>query len=1063
MPRSAKAAGPGLVTGPVLLVVALAAAAVAGAAGLPGVAVGAVVVVVAAWTEALRYRPELASATKARQVAPEVEAVLRSKRRWRTVALNVSWPSWVVVGWPLYMATVVSVLAGAAAASAPVGHVIGHVHFSIAWARALNGIGATWLVGGIARGVRQGAGGDCPGVRVTAVATIHGLVGAVLGATAGIGAYLAALRAPAGAATWPHLAAAVSFAVLGAGSGAWAGASSAALGPWRKRQAMRERWQRPWAELRVDPPPRLVDLSTVGGAEVLTFEAPPQLGARTFWEMGDKLACYESPAALFVLEAPELGASGAPVPGTRDLLRFAVAIWQSGLPDLSKPQCSPEEALLAAHCGLARAMSERKYGRPVPVSIAKVTGPEPGPVAWRSTWAWPSGPDLADIRPLRADIAASLGCEVLVDERAGAIFFGDLSSQSIGPEDKVYLGHLAEEDEWAERWSNVLKLSVNAPTPQWETERQAVLADGTVLYRLAFVTRVGVDPSEFARLEPKLATTLGAAPWVAVCGWPGEGRPGERHPQAFVVYWADAAPPAPPEALLASPGAAWVLSGALNLAFDAARLARPEVIAARSLTTPGSLPVLWEVVLRLHGGVTMSDVVTKVPVLRQVLGTSWLAVEPTSQGATLLMGASPHSKTLSLSSKHDRLRLLGSEWQMAWSAAGLKGVEGHRPRLVSVSTLAGNQAVESLDFVLPAGVDVSLVRMALPKVAAAMGYAWLEQRPSQLGPGGLRLLAAEVSPLPDMAPFDFSVPVDWSAGLALATGIEGEVVRFSPMESPHLLLAGSTGSGKSSAAQSLLWGAAASDAVVVVVDPVKAGADFSFVRPYCAAFATNVLEAASVLDLVLAEVARRRTANAAAGVGSWADLEVPPKPLVVMVDEFTSLVAPVAVSAIKAAGNFASSDELKELEAEAAARTSISMAIARIAREARSARVTLVLATQRLSAAMLDRMPGAEDLKINLARALLGRASFTERQVALRAPTEAHEMGDYTPKGRGWFEPLSAPPMLVQFWWAPQATLAAELAIRRPAPPAGSALAELIGQDATDAELVISLDDLERS
>jgi hypothetical protein len=709
---------------------------------------------------------------------------------------------------------------------------------------------------------------------------------------------------------------------------------------------------------------------------------------------------------------------------------------------------------------MALALGERNYGRPVPLGAERMTA-DGTKAVWRSRWAWPAGPSLAEVRPLRGDLAGTFGCPVLVDHRADVVYFGALGDPEAGlsDEDAEALARVQQEDDWDERWGYVLKQGANPPTPQWATEKDLPLANGAVVHRLAFVTRSGIDPAGFQRLEPQLATVLDAAPFVAICGWPGQGRPGDRHPQAFVVYWSETAQPASPEHLAPSPGAVWVLAGLVNSAFDAARLPRPEVVAARPLSAPESPAVLWEVALRLHGGPTMADVAAKAPALRQVLGASWLAVEPGSEGAVLLVGASPHSRSLVLAPSADPLRLANSEWQAAWAAAGLKGMEGYRPRLAAVAPLPGNPAVQAFDFVLPPGVDAVLVRSALGKVATAMSYGWVEPRPSPLGPGTLRLLAAEEDPLPAFVPFDFSAAPSWEEGLPFATGVEGEAVRFSPLESPHLLLAGTTGSGKSSAAQALLWAAVAAGATVVVVDPVKAGADFAFLRPWAAAFATDVAEAASVLELVLAEVGRRKAANAAAGVGSWAELASPPPPLVVMVDEFTSLTAPGGRLTARPNESPAQAAAREALEADAAARSGIAMAIARVAREARSAGVSLLLATQRLSASMLERMPGAEDLKVNLARALLGRASLPERQVALRDGASAPSLGEDVPKGRGWFEPLSGPPQIVQCWWASQEDLAEALRARRQPPAPGSALSALVGPDEGE-EIVLSLDEL---
>jgi hypothetical protein len=111
------------------------------------------------------------------------------------------------------------------------------------------------------------------------------------------------------------------------------------------------------------------------------------------------------------------------------------------------------------------------------------------------------------------------------------------------------------------------------------------------------------------------------------------------------------------------------------------------------------------------------------------------------------------------------------------------------------------------------------------------------------------------------------------------------------------------------------------------------------------------------------------------------------------------------------------------------------MFVGKIAREARSAGVHLALGTQKLTAKMLDQIPGGagNDLKTNLARTLLGKAPYGDRASALRAPDDAPKLEGDIPKGRGLWEPLSSAAMVVQCWFAPQSELREALVERVPA------------------------------
>src|SRR5699024_5981583 len=129
---------------------------------------------------------------------------------------------------------------------------------------------------------------------------------------------------------------------------------------------------------------------------------------------------------------------------------------------------------------------------------------------------------------------------------------GDEQAVYADPADADMLANLAAEDEWNARWGGVLKTSVNFPEPQFAVAKHQVL-DGADLYEMPFIIKQGQQVGEFEKLEPKLATTLIAAPFTSIVGYPGPGgRPGDRHPQAFAVRYATAPVPASPDRLAPS-------------------------------------------------------------------------------------------------------------------------------------------------------------------------------------------------------------------------------------------------------------------------------------------------------------------------------------------------------------------------------------------------------------------------------------------------------------------------------------------------------------------------------
>ena len=114
-----------------------------------------------------------------------------------------------------------------------------------------------------------------------------------------------------------------------------------------------------------------------------------------------------------------------------------------------------------------------------------------------------------------------------------------------------------------------------------------------------------------------------------------------------------------------------------------------------------------------------------------------------------------------------------------------------------------------------------------------------------------------------------------------------------------------------------------------------------------------------------------------------------------LIDEFTSLVGRDPVPPRTDDPELDAERDL--IEAANHARVEIGVFAGKIAREARSAGVTLALGTQKLSAKMLDTIPGAGDLKVNLSRVLLGKTSWGDRASALRAPDDAPDLDGTSP------------------------------------------------------------------
>lgn len=834
-----------------------------------------------------------------------------------------------------------------------------------------------------------------------------------------------------------------------------------ALEHWRVVVAAREEWRSRWEMLKQDPAPRLVDRQEVGPATIDTFDAPGSTGAMTYWSMGAKIGPTLGTGAKFaVLDTPNLDSNNQPVPGTRHPLRFDFIKWPSDqMPDVSDPATPKDVVFQLARCALAWMAESTGCARPIlddvhPLTVPTAPAPEPaegeeaaapapaGGAAWAMTWHAPEGPPASYLRnDGRPALSAAFNSHVLVDHRAmndsGAVYFGALTNPDTNwdPQAGVNtaeLERLMTEDTWNSRWAEAAPAhSTNPPVAQIPTAATARLKGGAVIESLSFVTRQGMTPHDFFKFENKLPTVLNAAPFVAMTGYAGmNGRPGDRHPQAFTVYWSKDPVPAKPDVLApvpadrragiytASEAPKWVLAGLVNQAFAACKMPdRPEVVSVTCLTKPESRQHIWKIDLRLYGGVTLADVRTAANRIRQHWGSEWLRVAEAADGCTIVVGARPARVKLA-EPRHERY-LEALNWNQVFLDSGLSGIGGLMPSLTNVGRMPRNDQVSILDFDLPSGLDFSAFVGVRSKLEANSGNSFVEPRRVKNASNKIRLLSCEVNPMPERAGYDWDYILE-SSFIPFATGVEGEPIEYNFRLDPHLLIAGASGGGKSVLLQSLAFGALIRGYELYVADPTKGGADFKFAQQYAKAFTATPFEAAAMMKGIYAEVMRRKNLNTAHGVGNYRDLpeHLRPKHIVILLDEFTSLMGQDPVPAV-------SDDPEMELERDLAiatnrAKMEIGVFTGKIAREARSAGVTLFLATQKLSAKMLDTIPGAGDLKVNLSRLLMGKATYGDKQSALRAPQDAPDLGDAIPPGRGLFETTAGAAMAIQAWYDPK-------------------------------------------
>jgi len=857
----------------------------------------------------------------------------------------------------------------------------------------------------------------------------------------------------------PPVCAAVGFGLVAGAGFARAQSLPEAAEAWENTVAARAEWEVRWQTLKVDPAPYLIQHTRLNVPDQLpvvadTFEAPATLGAVGAIGLLAKLTpAIGAGVKVTILNEPDIDSQGQPIPGSKHPLRFTVVAWPVDTKiDVTDPAADLELVRMAVRAGAAAGAAGIGYPQPVLVDLQPVFTTDPPadaeldddgeprdePVtaagvtaAYATIW---DAPDVAagDLMPAIAGaVAGALGAEAIADAAAGGVLYiGALTSGTTVFNDESLTERfdiLIREMAWAERWRNVLKLGEQQPYIQSAVYKRASLATGQLIESQPFMTPQGIFSESYitAEKERKLQSTLDNAPFVAIAGWEARGaRPGERHPGAFRVMWSMKPVPSNPGQIAPAPGSTgteatkWALAAAVNAGFDAAKLPRPELVTAQPLTDRKARAHIWDLTLRLYGGVTLMAVKLAAEKIRQGMGAAeWLRITGDAEGCRIIVGASPHSDLVQFSRARNRDVTTALDWEQAFADSRIVGTNGQSPQLLSATPLPKNEKVQQLEFRMPPGVSRGQIRDAKSKLAPATGNVYMDDQPGA-EPDVVRLIVCPEEPLPFPAPFDWA-EMDGSNAIPFASNVEGEPVQFDWREDPHLLVLGGTGSGKSAFLSNIIAGALIRQCDVYVADPTKFAADFRFAAPWVRAMAISELEASAMMDAVYDEVKRRRALNGQYGVASYVDLpdEVRPPHLVVLIDEFTSLIT---TDRIKPLPDTASEDEhLAHAEATRVndARRNIGAKSGRLVREARSAGVTLVLAGQELKAETLAQIPGGGSLKNNMSSVLLGRTSFGSRMSALKNPMDAPELGDVVPKGRGIFESSAARATVIQAWY----------------------------------------------
>ncbi|MCO4263720.1 FtsK/SpoIIIE domain-containing protein [Pseudarthrobacter sp. MDT3-26] len=250
--------------------------------------------------------------------------------------------------------------------------------------------------------------------------------------------------------------------------------------------------------------------------------------------------------------------------------------------------------------------------------------------------------------------------------------------------------------------------------------------------------------------------------------------------------------------------------------------------------------------------------------------------------------------------------------------------------------------------------------------------------------------------VPSRAPYDFDVIESGKWGeLVVGRDAYNKPVIVDLAATPHALVVGRTGSGKSIFIQTMIFSALVHGFDLAILDPSKRGLDFRWARPYvrdggwgC----QNFPEALEAIKGVYAEATRRLEILDGLNVPKWNALSKEDQakygisPILVVLDEGTSLAKLISIPK-----TLEKEDPLYlEMTEMNSSKELILMYVGKILRECRFVGIHLIFGTQRFGVQEIGQ--GAGELRENMpARIILGRTSTSSLAMACADPQDAAE------------------------------------------------------------------------
>lgn len=755
-----------------------------------------------------------------------------------------------------------------------------------------------------------------------------------------------------------------------------------------------------------------------------------------------------------------------------DMVRLVLAKDESAIPDITDRKTSAKTAGIVAD--LAYAQLGDLFRKTPPIVTAKDVSADPDAAAWLLTFTCcPTGADMTQIgrdwlandpdpgtimglpvfRDLYDGFHLAANPDTPLDDKGNTL--KDPSGQPLRPANRVtraehFGDYIAACRRWKDEqdtWLSVTGDKIQPPDPLFDEERECD-CDGYTLTTLPFLYNPPFTLDDYAKHDLSPFDTTAA--FIGVCD-DGAYANGLSRMQRVT---ASRTAPTRLDELNGGQSHTRLYAKALAYAALLREIPSKGQVSIESVSQEGKTEPVWRIQIKLGNGVTARDMRRKAANIKAAMGVNVMYWEWVSADETVIwaMGrrlTAPKDAAV-FKRRSTQQRLIPLAMSDAWGTAGVTDDTGQTPTVTKIGALPNNPDVLGVEFTVPGGVSIDRPKANIGKFLTAAAYPY--GRITNAYGSTYYMVLASSSPFPTKADADWNLsrtckPQMFPIGVDDLTN----PVYWDTRTTPHLLVCGKTGSGKSSTCQIIIAEALLKGDGVIIIDPSKGANDFiQWAKPKALAFVGlyELRETEAVVTWVREEMAERVRLYSRYGVGNIKDLDPAIvseeerehlRPLTIMFDEFNSYLQETGKTMQNPGRDIQITNDNAEISARNASIARTMSALSKIIVQGRSAGIRVVFGAQRLTMDDMKKYDGNAFFR-SLGRLLLGADSpmgvFSMGNVseANRMQSTLKDSEGAIPVGRGMYESMQNTLTAVQTWWSGGQEELSELVANIPAP-----------------------------